>query len=264
MVSNRELRIADKLRTQSHLYRSVRTVSLPDRLHWLKRLRHSKVRFLFSGGGYCESKVPRRSVAPMVSLAGDDDVRKGKATALDGAIVAVNSAQSQDHVQELRVCHDICARNKVAENNRRPFPKALFPPPPEKVEGDDDEESEEAKKRRLKDLKKSVRQELKRGLAGAKTDEVEWGNYDDEVSEDEEDEDEEEEVSQCYRRHSPFLPHRLSSPPPSFPLPNVTITILIIEIYHFQSKGYFVIRWHIIRLDSRNCLLFTYPLLMVT
>ena len=169
---------------------------LPDRLHWLKRLRHSRVKFLFSGGGYCESTIPGPNAvpAPVAGLTGDGDVIKGKASALIGTIPDVKS------VRELRVCHDICAENKSSENARRPFPKALFPPPPEKVEGDEEEETEEAKKKRLKDLKKSVRQELKRGLAGAKTDEVEWGNYDDELSEDEEEDEEEEEVEKRYGR----------------------------------------------------------------
>ena len=185
----------------------MRTVSLPDRLHWLKRLRHSRVKYLFSGGGYFESTVPSPSAlpVPVVGLTFDDDVIKGKASALIGATPDVRAVRGQDHVRELRVCHDVCAVNKSSESTRRPFPKALFPPPPEKVEGDEDEETEEAKKKRLKDLKKSVRQELKRGLAGAKTDEVEWGNYDDEISEDEEEDEEDEEVRKRYRRHFPSL-----------------------------------------------------------
>ena len=183
-------------------------MSLPDRLHWLKRLRHSRVKFLFSGGGYCESTVssPSAVSVPVVGLTVDDVVIKGKARALIGATPDVNAVRGQHHIREIRVCHDVCAVNKSSESIRRPFPKALFPPPPEKVEGDEEEETEEAKKKRLKDLKKSVRQELKRGLAGAKTDEVEWGNYDDEISEDEEeDEEEEEEVGKRYGRHFPSL-----------------------------------------------------------
>lgn len=184
---------------------------LPDRLHWLKRLRHSRVKFLFSGGGYCESNAVPEPV-PVVGLTVDDDVIKGKASALIETTPDVKAVRGQDHVRELRVCHDVCAVNKSSENARRPFPKALFPPPPEKVEGDEEEETEEAKKKRLKDLKKSVRQELKRGLAGAKTDEVEWGNYDDELSEDEEEDDEEEEVRKRYGRHFLSLCSILTAP----------------------------------------------------
>ena len=180
------------------LYCSVRTVSLPDRLHWLKRLRHSKVKFLFSGGGYCESTVQGPHTQPVAGLTGSGSggVREGKTTASEATSVSNNSVQNHEHVQELYVCNSVCAVNKGAEGKRRPFPKALFPPPPEKVEGDDEEETEEAKKERMKELKKSVRQELKRGLAGVKTDEVEYGNYDDVLSEEEEEEDVEE-VSQC-------------------------------------------------------------------
>ena len=193
-------------------------MSLPDRLHWLKRLRHSRVKFLFSGGGYCESMVQGPRIVPVVGVSGEGDgegdggVREGKTLPFDGATVIMNNVKIQECVRELRVRDDICAFNKIAENKRRPFPKTLFPPPPERVEGDEDEESEEAKKKRLKDLKKSVRQELKRGLAGAKTDEVEWGNYDDEISEDEEEEEEEEEVSQrCGLNHYFLFPSPLLS-----------------------------------------------------
>lgn len=178
-------------------------MSLPDRLHWLKRLRHSKVKFLFSGGGYCESPVQGPHTQPVAGLTGSGGVREGKTTAFEGACPGDNSVQGQQHVRELCVCNSVCAVNKGAEGKRRPFPKALFPPPPEKVDGDDDEETEEAKKKRMKELKKSVRQELKRGLAGVKTDEVEYGNYDDELSEEEEEEDVEE-VSQCNSHHSPL------------------------------------------------------------
>lgn len=178
----------------------MRTVSLPDRLHWLKRLRHSKVKFLFSGGGYCESTARGQHTHPVAhqtgSGSGSGGVREWKTTASEATGAGTNSVQDQEHVRELCVCNSVCAVNNCAEGKRRPFPKALFPPPPEKVEGDDDEETEEAKKKRMKELKKSVRQELKRGLAGVKTDEVEYGNYDDELSEEEEEEDVEE-VSQC-------------------------------------------------------------------
>lgn len=183
-------------------------MSLPDRLHWLKRLRHSKVRFLFSGGGYCESPVQGPHTQQVAGLTGggggSGGVREGKVTASEATSVGDSSAQDQEHVQELCVCDSVCAVNKGAEGKRRPFPKALFPPPPEKVEGDDDEETEEAKKKRMKELKKSVRQELKRGLAGVKTDEVEYGNYDDELSEEEEEEDVEE-VSQCNSHQSHMI-----------------------------------------------------------
>jgi hypothetical protein len=191
------------------------------------------VKFLFSGGGYCESTVRGPHKQPVAGLTGSGSggggVQEGKMTASEATSVGDNSAQDQEHVQELCVCNSVCAVNKGAEGKRRPFPKALFPPPPEKVEGDDDEETEDAKKKRMKELKKSVRQELKRGLAGVKTDEVEYGNYDDELSEEEEEEDVEE-VSQCNSHHSPLssFPFTSTSDPleivknPSlyFPLPS--------------------------------------------
>lgn len=172
------------------------------------------MKFLFSGGGYCESTVPGPHTQPAAGLTGSGGGSEGKTIASAATSVGDNSVQGQEHVRELCVCNSVCALNKGAEGKRRPFPKALFPPPPEKVEGDDDEETEEAKKRRLKELKKSVRQELKRGLAGVKTDEVEYGNYDDELSEEEEEEDAEE-VSQCDSHHSPLssLPFTSMSDP---------------------------------------------------
>lgn len=179
-------------------------------MHWLKRLRHSKVRFLFSGGGYTEEpNVPHTTNAA-------DDVRDGAVRALDvrGATVSGGTNSMDCHTaaaaaavsisaplscsvslssfRQLSVRHDICGGAKSQESKRKPFPKALFPPPPEmtdEMEG----ESEETRTKRIKEMKKSLKREAKAAKMGETKDEGEWGTYDDPDSEDEEDEGKEEE-----------------------------------------------------------------------
>ena len=189
---------------------------MPQRMHWLKRLRHSKVRFLFSGGGYSEEpNIPHTTNA--ADDVRDGDVREGAERALDvrgatlsggtnsmachttavaAAAVSISAplsfSVSLSSVRQLSVRHDICGGAKSQESKRKPFPKALFPPPPEmtdEMEG----ESEETRTKRIKEMKKSLKKEAKAAKMGETKDEGEWGTYDDPDSEDEEDEGKEKE-----------------------------------------------------------------------
>jgi hypothetical protein len=115
---------------------SVRTIPLSVRMNWLKRLRHSKVQFLFSGSGSV-SRAPKRSVGGGY----DQDASPVSSSSSSSGTCpheGPGSSSQEDDVPVMKASrlsdsktYDLYASKH--ELNRRPFPVGLVIPPPPSI-----------------------------------------------------------------------------------------------------------------------------------
>ena len=164
------------------------------RMNWLRRLRHSKVKFLFCGGAYSEEHSPGLDLQTMDTavdslntncisgIMGTDNVHghngtinqneDGKSVKIsnnsENGEMAMTTAESVTHpFTVLTVHNELCASAKITEIRRKPFPKNLYPPP---IPLTDEEEEERQNKKELqrekkeKKLKKNEKNEKLKAL----------------------------------------------------------------------------------------------------
>jgi hypothetical protein len=116
---------------------SVRTIPLSVRMNWLKRLRHSKVQFLFSGSGSVNGVVGynqevsssssstyvRASTYPHEGLGLESDSTGD----MNDTSCTASPVKKASRLSEAKT-HDFYASKQ--ESSRRPFPNGLIIPPP--------------------------------------------------------------------------------------------------------------------------------------
>lgn len=167
---------------------SARAIPLSVRMTWLKRLRHTKVQFLFSGSGRLEVEVgPNDGVG-----------------ILNDNFSSSSSSSSRPPPSQLEM-YDIYASKH--ESSRRPFPKGLIipPPPPPTSHGNekegtspgdgDGEREEESHTRERKEKKRECRT-----TENDKQEEEEDGDDDCSNSDSAEQEKDDEDVSRALSR----------------------------------------------------------------
>ena len=151
------------------------------RMNWLRRLRHSKVKFLFCGGAYSEEhspgfdpQTPNTTVDSLNTSCISGIVRVDEMNSYNGTIdrsddnecgqmkhncdskemIMTTAANVIHPFSVLTVHNELCASAKTTEIRRKPFPKNLYPPP---IPLTDEEEEERQNKKELQREKKEKR-----------------------------------------------------------------------------------------------------------
>ena len=151
------------------------------RMNWLRRLRHSKVKFLFCGGAYSEKHSPGFDLqAPNTTVdsfntncisgivrvdemkshngtsdrSDDNECGQIKHNCDIKEMIMTTAANVIHPFSVLTVHNELCASAKTTEIRRKPFPKNLYPPP---IPLTDEEEEERQNKKELQREKKEKR-----------------------------------------------------------------------------------------------------------